>query len=629
MQQNICIPILSKKSETDNWLPNYPNSADFRFDYFKLMKNAPNGLATRGKNKKNTVAIVGAGVAGMTVARELLRCGYNVTVYEATDRIGGRLYTVENPADEANTGMEMGAMRFPFFSEPGDQNCLLEYYMLYEAGFYGHKALYDSFPNPGNADGNTGIYINNGLGPNHDFKVPTMIDWPKGQEVDNETIKSVSAKTTSFVNFFVSNIKDVYTENSERWPELWQKIVKHYSAMTFDDLIMAPAMKVYALDNGNLGGFGMTQEEARLLYVIGTGDGSWGAFYSIGSLWFIRCTMFGIGGNSLQTIMGLSEAETLPYYGDNQIIDSMGHPLSSPTYKGIQSLVEYLYYCHAPGMESSLHNNQNAKLYTSTSVSNINKCEDGKITISYSDSGRHEEAAESFDFVVVTSSQWASQMSFQMTGFTQTQLPVIKITGEHTQHNIASCKLFFPLTECYWKKEGNKIPQIIVTDTYIQDAYSLDWNSSEYDTGVILASYTWEDDASKLSAFNKQEMAALVLRKLQQITTSTVGQDITDYIDKDKPVMIQWLDEKSYDGCAKLYRQRNEEYNYIDLSYNQNYAEASCLYFAGENYSVEGGWTEPALRSAIDAVMQLLNHTDAGFKVEDFDFVEDYPKWHR
>ena len=620
MQINLNVTLPLTLSDASNWLPQYPNPADFRFDYYKLLLNAPNGLAFLPLGAQRSVAIMGAGAAGMTVARELLRCGFNVTIYEASDRIGGRLYTRENPLGQSQSGMEMGAMRMPFFSKPGDANCILEYYLLQEPQPQ-NQAIYAQFPNPGTAPGGTGIYLNQGFGPNHEFSVPQMIRWAYDQQPDNATIRNLANKATRFVDFFVNNIKDIYVENSNRWQQLWNNIVAHYEGMTFDDLVMAPAMNVYAVDDGNLGGFGMTADEASLLYTIGTGDGSWGAFYSIGALWFIRCTMFGFGGAELQTIAGLGNPGTLPYCGQ-PTFDSAGRPLTPPTYQGIQSLVEYLFYCTAPNQPFSLYESDQARLFTNTSVAGIVKQPGDRIQVRLADG-----SAENFDYVFVTSGQWATQMSTQFLGFSQAELPQIKITAQHTQHNISSCKLFFPLTEQYWNKPGNLIPQVIVTDTYIQDAYALAWNTAQGDQGVILASYTWEDDSLKLLPFDQGRLVDLVLAKLQQITLETLQQDITEYIIKDAPVMIQWIHEPTYDGCAKLYRQRDEAANFIDLAYNQDFGAQSHLYFAGENYSVEGGWTEPALRSAIDGVMQLLHHAGAVFQVNDFNFDRDYPRW--
>ncbi|GAA4369930.1 flavin monoamine oxidase family protein [Agromyces bauzanensis] len=54
------------------------------------------------------VAVIGAGVAGLTAARELLDAGYEVIVLEARDRIGGRVDTVEDPSGDGTA--EFGAM---------------------------------------------------------------------------------------------------------------------------------------------------------------------------------------------------------------------------------------------------------------------------------------------------------------------------------------------------------------------------------------------------------------------------------------------------------------------------------------------------------------------------------------
>jgi monoamine oxidase len=632
MQFNTNSMAFFRKSTNNPWIPHYPNPADFRFNYFHLMENAPQGI---GKlNKK--VAIVGSGSAAISAARELMRSGCDVTIYEASDRIGGRLYTAINPNGDEQTGIELGAMRMPFFADGEDSlsakeadNSLLGYYLFKESPM--HSAKIDVFPNPGNAIGGTGVYVNQGYGPKPDapFLQPQLISWPKGDDPDNKDIQHLNVKVDKFIQFFTEHISEIYVEDNHKWERLWKKMVDHYGSMTFDDLVMEEAHynkfendEDYDYSDGNLGGMGMTQSEASILYTIGTGDGSWGAFYSISALWWIRCTLFGFGGKGLQTVIGMTNSDLLPYYKEI-VTDSSGTQIVSPTYKGIQGFVEYLYYgkiATQDGNKKSLY--EESSLYVNTPVSIVEKQTNGQIKVV------HSKGEDTFDHVLVTSTQWATQMSISFKEFSFKELPLQKTSTEHTQHNISSCKFFFPLKTQYWTKIGNKIPQIIVSDEFIQDSYAFAWeDESKGDKGVILASYTWEDDSLKLLPYTKEELSKLILAKLRDITMETVGEDVTQYIDTTSPIMMQWIKEPSYIGCSKLYRQRDEEPNLLDLTYNQNYSGLSGLYFAGENYSVEGGWTEPAIRSSIDAVIQMINHNDGEFTVKDFSYKNTYPRW--
>jgi NADPH-dependent 2,4-dienoyl-CoA reductase/sulfur reductase-like enzyme len=58
------------------------------------LKGAPN-TATIGVGRKDAplIGIIGAGVAGLRAAQVLLEKGYNVAIFEARDRIGGRVCT--------------------------------------------------------------------------------------------------------------------------------------------------------------------------------------------------------------------------------------------------------------------------------------------------------------------------------------------------------------------------------------------------------------------------------------------------------------------------------------------------------------------------------------------------------
>jgi monoamine oxidase len=58
----------------------------------------PDVSGSPGKGK--TVAVLGAGVAGLTAALRLAKAGAKVTVYEASDRIGGRNFTVSSDSSD-------------------------------------------------------------------------------------------------------------------------------------------------------------------------------------------------------------------------------------------------------------------------------------------------------------------------------------------------------------------------------------------------------------------------------------------------------------------------------------------------------------------------------------------------
>lgn len=620
------------------WQPDYPNPADLRFNYYKLMNDAgaagqPIAQAPSALTAP-VVAVIGAGAAGMTAARELWRAGYKVVIFEASSRISGRLYT--ETAGPGLTAYEFGAMRMPFFNGSAgtaaqSTNCLLAYYLNQDQNYPAtsnatHADLAD-FPNPGKTPGGTGIYMNNGAGPNDVYTSPTLINWPDNGVPANADLQAIATKVDNFITLFTNYVASAYTGSN--WDTVWQEIAQNYDKMSFSDLVFTPAVTTPG-PNSWLGGFGMTDYESSLFYTIGAGDGSWGAFYAVGAMWFIRCVMFGFNSD-LQLVSGLNDAGALPHYNDAGVTDNNGNPLTPPLFRGIQSLSELLFYLPPPGGSQSLYDATKGtalmapKIHVNTPVTRIQKTTVSGIT------GLQIYSANSstptfVHYAVVTAPIWATQLSIEFDGFSNANdLPWEVTTAMAEQHLIASCKVFLPLTQAYWQNGASAIPQILVTDTFVQDAYGLSWSGQQNDA-AILASYTWEDDALKLLAMNDQAVIQAVTAKLNDITTSTLNNSFSQYVDTSRQGQVfQWTMQPTYHGCAKLYRQRNWEQCYALMTYNQTYSASSHLYFAGESYGTEGGWTEPALRMALDAVMNLVNNSGGSFTNAGFSFANDYP----
>jgi tryptophan 2-monooxygenase len=619
------------------WAGRYPNPPDLSFDYRRLVEQTGGVAQVEGAAAGRSICIVGAGIAGLTTARELFRCGFtNVTLLEASDRTAGRHYTITDVADQGLQTMyspfEMAAMRMPYFNlageAPNDGRSLLAYY----------ASTFDlsiqDFPNPGTRwVSSTGIYLEEGLV--QGGTTPVMQIWVN---TDGTTppptpqLEAVFEKWKKFEKMMIDKVSEVY--GSEQWEAMWDAIVATYSDTAFRAFVKAGAIDAWsAADPGNFGGLGMSDEESNFFYSIGFGDGSWGAFYDVCTIYPLRTAIFGFG-SQLQLIHGrytpAGDFNPGPHADVAFLPDSAGNAFAAPPYRGVRSFDDGMLFLPVEERGQSFYDfaiQHSDRFHTSTRVTRLDKQANGKIRVFY-DANGISAGSRDFDAVVVTVPSWLMEVGMQLQGFSSETLPQ-QITRAYKQaYWETSCKVYAPIDATFFTDPGNRIPPNLVTDTFVHDVYAYRYNVGGYEVPCILLSYTWEDDASKLASFDDVELVDKCVAELDRILlrSTNIGQPISPYIRKEHARVVRWITEPLSLGCAKLYRAGTYSDAMSLLAYNRNTAAQSGLYFAGESFSVDAGWTEPALRGAIDTVIHLCDKAGASFN-GGFTMA-DYPRYH-
>lgn len=606
------------------WAARFPNPPDLCFDYRRLVEQQ--GGVAEATVKDQRICIVGAGVTGLTAARELLRCGFsNVTLIEQAQRVGGRHLTVSSatqPNPQPSTPFEMCAMRMPFFNRTGespkDGRSLMAYY---SSLFNLHLS---DFPNPGTPwVTGTGIYLEEGQ---FDGSAePTLLVWrnPTGESPPpTARLQTVQGKWKRFAEQLAERVAEVY--GTVAWEKFWAAIVARYHQLSFRDLVRLPALELWREDNpGDFGGLGMDADESAIFYSIGIGDGSWGAFYDVCCLYPLRTAIFGFNSH-LQLVHGRVDERGVPlaapWLGRPELPDSNELMFQGPRYLGLAALDECLLFMPIEQSDKSLYAHLAARedgLITDSAVCGLRKLADGRIRVDYRwhHSSPHNEQLRSgdYDTVIVTLPSWLIETNINLQGFSSTELPQHIINAWKTAHWETSCKVYAPLSKRFLD-EGCKIPQILVTDSFVHDVYAYRYNA-HYAQDCILLSYTWEDDATKLAAFTDVELGHKCLAELDRILMrcTNIQQPISPYVDASNIQIQRWVTDRNSLGCAKLYR-AGTYYDAVSLmKYNRDLAAGSGLYLVGESFSVDAGWTEPCLRTAIDAVINICERSGAVF----------------
>uniref|UniRef100_A0A8C8RSQ4 Amine oxidase n=1 Tax=Pelusios castaneus TaxID=367368 RepID=A0A8C8RSQ4_9SAUR len=150
-------------------------------------------------------------------------------------------------------------------------------------------------------------------------------------------------------------------------------------------------------------------------------------------------------------------------------------------------------------------------------------------------------------------------------------------------------KIFLACTEKFWEKDGIRGGRSI-TDRPARFIYYPSHNFSS-GVGVILASYTWDDDAEFFNSLSDEKCVDVVLDDLAKI-----HQLPKNYVRKvcDKHVVKKWgLDKYSMGAYVSL-----TPYQFVD------YSKALCqnegrVHFAGEYTAHPHAWIDTAMKAAV------------------------------
>ncbi|KAI1768961.1 hypothetical protein GGR53DRAFT_318104 [Hypoxylon sp. FL1150] len=506
-----------------------------------------------------TVAIVGAGIAGLVAGYELKRSGFNIRIFEASSRVGGRVVTFRDPIFAPGLHAEGGAMRIPgnhFLTHAYIKNfnidTLFDFDMknkfIYLSGYRGGTTLtYDHF---------------NDLlkGCDHELLelFPNLNANEKGKTCDKLFFEAVDP----VVKLFQKSYTEASGDQGDKVRVAYQKITEAYDRYSLRSYLedvahwSPDAIKLYDLGN------------AHVVFENGFIESWKDSFLSSNA---------GGGSAKMQQLQ----------HGMDQIPKAFISPNRNEW-----SLAGDITY--------------GARVTNVVDIPSVG-CAPSKIQVDWETGTGYKQSFKS-DFVIFTVPYTAQRTITKSRPFSPALEQAI-----HDVRYVEVTKVLLQYRERWWKpifsSQGQGVDGGMVSDLPIRYTMFPRTNDNEQfkhtNRGAIMAAYTFEQDATILGCMSPDRRVRIAAENLDRVFPSA---ESLQYLEAGASQAFP--SDELAGGSAFCYFGPGQKTQYLETMRTPDWADPKGsenyrVFFAGEHTSYTHGWIHGAIGSALRCVQQV------------------------
>lgn len=455
------------------------------------------GLTPKAATPKKII-VVGAGMAGLTAAYELLRAGHDPLILEAQQRVGGRVYTLREPFTDGLYA-EGGAMRIPKVHDLS--MAYVEKFKLKLAPF--------TMGNP------KALYHLRG----HRHRIEEANTNPDALGFDTAPHERGKTAFQLWEEALRPIVKQLQAQGEAAWPE----IIAQYDQYSTREFLEANKWSEGAIEM-----FGLLADQEALM-------------------------------NS--SFLELLREEVGNYYTDMWEIEGG---------------MDHLPRAFLPELKNRIR--FGAKMVA------IDQSPDG-VTIHYHTAAGRAQVTG--DYAIITAPFAVLRHVEALKPFSHAKQRAIR-----QLHYDASAKILFQCRRRFWEEDDGIFGGGSATDLPIRVTYYPD-HGRETGRGVILASYTWSEDAQRWGSLSPADRIAQALENLAEMHPQ-----IKDEFEVGASKM--WHDDEFAGGAFALFDPGQQT-----LLYPHIIAPEGRIHFAGEHASLAHAWIQGAIESGLRAAQEI------------------------